>query len=69
MATKVFKDKFKGKVMFSIWNVNENGEKISEKPVVSFGGTKAVAIVRHIKELEKYAQAFSDLEEEKEEDL
>jgi len=52
--TKVFNEEFKGNEMFSIWPVNEEGEKLAEYPIINFGKAKARAILKHIEELKKF---------------
>lgn len=64
MKTKVFKDKYKGQVMFAIYEVDDNGKKLGEKPVVSFGVKKAQAVKSHIVDLEKYVELYGDEVEE-----
>lgn len=49
--TKVFEDEFKGNAMFSIWEVDEDGKRVGDYPIVNFGMTKAKAIVKHNEEL------------------
>ena len=62
MQTKVFENTFNGKPMFSIFEVNEDGEKIGKfnsntgermeaKPVVNMGIKKADLSLKHSKEL------------------
>jgi hypothetical protein len=57
MKTKVFFEEFKGNKMFAIWPVDENGEKIGEYPVLSFGVKKAAAILSHIEELKEFVSS------------
>jgi len=40
--------------MFSIWPVNEEGEKLAEYPIINFGKAKARAILKHIEELKSF---------------
>lgn len=66
MKTKVFTDeKFNGKGMFKVYQVDENGEKAVEfdkqtgkkktkKPIFNFGITKADILVKHAEELKDY---------------
>ena len=62
MRTKVFENTFNGKPMFSVFEVNEDGEKIGKfnsntgermeaKPVVNMGIKKAALSLKHSKEL------------------
>lgn len=52
--TKVFFEEFKGSKMFAIFEVDENGEKTSQWPVVSFGKAKALEIDKHAQELQNF---------------
>lgn len=52
--TKVFIDEFKGHQMFTVWLVDEDGEKVGKYPIVSFGLKKAVAISDHVEELKQF---------------
>ena len=66
MKTKVFTDeKFNGKGMFKVYQVDANGEKVVEfdkatgekktkKPLFNFGITKADILVGHLDELKEY---------------
>ena len=57
MVTKVFENKFGRHNLFSVYEVNEEGEKGNEdKPVVSFGLKKAKAVLENIEELEKFVE-------------
>ena len=62
MRTKVFENTFNGKPMFSVFEVNEDGEKVGKfntntgermeaKPVVNMGIKKADLALKHSKEL------------------
>lgn len=53
--TKVFIEDYKGNQMFSIWEVNEDGEKTKAFPIISFGKTKAEALIKHKFDLEGFA--------------
>lgn len=59
MKTKVFIENFKGHDLFAIFEVDEQDNKIKPTPFVSFGATKAAAIVSHKDELEQFAKARS----------
>lgn len=52
--TKVFLQEFKGNPTFSIWAVDESGNKVGEYPVVSFGKSKASALMDHLGEFKKF---------------
>jgi len=60
METKVLKDKFGSHNLFTVFEVNENGEKLmngeKEKKVVSFGIKKAKAVLEHIDDLKKFVE-------------
>lgn len=58
--TEVFIDEFKGYPVFAIWAVDSDGDKTGGKPVVSFGLSKALSIMRHLDELNTW------IDEEKE---
>lgn len=53
-TTQVFFEKYKGYPVVAIWRVDENGEKLDETPLVSFGERKARAILKHIDEIQKW---------------
>ena len=57
MKTKVFIENFKGHDLFAIYEVDDNDNKLKNTPFMSFGGTKANAIVAHMKELEDFAKS------------
>ena len=52
--SKVLENEFKGQPLFSIFEVDEDGEKCYEKPIVSFGIKKAQHLIVHLKELEGF---------------
>jgi len=52
--TEVFIDEFKGYPVFAIWAVDSVGNKSGGKSVVSFGLAKALAILRHLDEVEQW---------------
>lgn len=52
--TAVFIQEYKGNEMFSIWEVDNDGSATKEFPIMSFGKTKAAAILRHLSDLKKY---------------
>lgn len=54
--TKVFKDTFKGSDCFAIWPVDENDAKVGNYPIVSFGLKKAISIMKHVDELDKFVR-------------
>lgn len=52
MLTKVFTDTYKGHPVIAIWQVDESGNKVGSYPVISFGKSKAIAIISNIDEIE-----------------
>lgn len=57
MKTEIELSKFKGADVFTIWEVDENGER-KNFPVVSFGKKKAEAIVKHIEDVKNFCGAY-----------
>ena len=57
--TKVFIEKFKGREIFKTYEVNEEGEKISEFPLNSIGVTKLKDLVIHHNEVLKFIERNS----------
>ena len=55
MKTKAFLDDFKGHKLFAVWEVDEQGNKLGDFPLVSFGGKKAVALANHLEDFKDYA--------------
>lgn len=53
MKTEIELTKFKGADVFTIWELDDNGER-KKFPVVSFGKKKGEAIVKHLKDLEDF---------------
>ena len=54
MRSKVFIDDFKGHKLFAVWEVDDNGEKVGNFPIVSVGSKKAATILQHLQELQEY---------------
>lgn len=56
VETKVLPSEFNNKQMFSIFVVDEDGEKTDTKgrPIVSMGIKKAQALVVHLEELKEF---------------
>ncbi len=52
MQTRAFKEEYKGHPVISIWNVDDAGNKVGKVPVISFGQTKAIAILNHVADIE-----------------
>ncbi len=59
MLTKVFTDTYKGHPVISIWQVDESGSKVGSYPVISFGKSKAQAIISCFDQIES---AFKSIE-------
>lgn len=59
MKTEIELTKFKGADVFTIWEVNENGER-KKFPVVSFGKKKGEAILKHLTELKDFCQLYTN---------
>lgn len=55
MKTKVFLDEFKGNKLFSVWEVDENDNKVGQYPLVSMGGRKAIALLSHLEDFKDFA--------------
>lgn len=53
MNTKVFADTYKGHPVIAIWQVDDSGNKVGTYPIVSFGKSKAQAILSNIGDIEK----------------
>lgn len=51
---EAFKDEFNGKPIFAIWEVDEEGNKVGSKPVVSMGKVKLQAMVEHIDQARRF---------------
>jgi hypothetical protein len=60
MNTKVFREKFKGQAMFSVFEVDDSGKKKSEKPVVNMGIKKAELLMKHEEEFKEYVRLYGD---------
>jgi len=58
MQTRAFKDEYKGHPVISIWQVDDAGNKVGKLPIISFGKSKAQAILQHIEDIE---QAFDQV--------
>lgn len=52
--TKVFIEEFKGSKIFSVFQVDEQGNKAEDRPVVGIGMRKAKALVKHLNELKNW---------------
>ena len=52
--TKSFDEEWKGHKLFSVYEVDDDGKKIGEKPIVSFGKTKSIALINHVDEFKAW---------------
>lgn len=64
MKTKVFMDEFKGHKLFAVWEVNDQGQKVGDKPLFSLGARKAIALANHLEDFKDYV-ATSRVEQER----
>lgn len=65
MKTRVFLEKFKGYPMFTVWAVNDAGEKIDAYPLFSMGGKKSIALYNHLEDFKAFAKDAVITEESK----
>lgn len=56
MKTKAFLEKFKGYPVFSVWQVDENDQKLGQYPLFSLGTSKAAALLNHIEDFTNFAK-------------
>ncbi len=61
--TAVFVEDYKGKPTFGIWNVDADGDKVGDYPLIAFGLKKAEALIDHRDELEEYVQDLHNEDE------
>lgn len=54
--TKVFIDEFKGNKVFGIWEIDKEGNNVSDRPAFSFGKAKAKLILNHLEELKNFVE-------------
>ena len=54
MKTKVFKEEYRGHKLFTVWEVDEKGEKVEKRPIVSLGRKKSDAIYKHLDEFNNF---------------
>ena len=64
--TKAFFEKFKGYPTFAVWEVDENEKKVYDKPIVSIGTKKALALANHPEEFKQFIEQALKLNKEKE---
>ena len=57
--TKIFVEKFKGYDCFSVWPVDESGNKIGQYPILSMGAKKAAAVLKHMDELKGFVDSHA----------
>jgi len=55
-GTAAFIEDYKGKPTFGIWNVDADGDKVGDYPLIAFGMKKAEALMEHIDDLEEYIE-------------
>lgn len=65
MKTRVFFDTFKNHKLFAIWEIDEDGNKIGQYPILSMGYKKAQALLSYIEDLKTYVDAAKSDEERK----
>lgn len=56
MQTKVFLEKFKGYPTFSVWEVDNSGQKVGSYPLFSLGTKKAIALSKHLEDFKTFAK-------------
>lgn len=54
MKTKAFVEKFGKGVVFAVWEVDEDGNKKGEYPIVSLGRKKLSVLKEYQEEIEKF---------------
>lgn len=59
METKVLAHEYKGHQLFAIFEVDEEGNKHKEIPLISFGFKKAQALFKHLDELKAFVEQNS----------
>jgi hypothetical protein len=65
MKTKAFFEKYKGYPVFSVWEVDESGDKVGAYPLASLGTKKAVALANHLEDFKLFADQANQIETEK----
>jgi len=55
MSTRAGSDEYKGNKLFAVYKEDENGD-IENKPIISFGKTKAQALLNHLDEFEEWCE-------------
>ncbi len=63
MKTTVSIEKFKGSDIFSVWELDDNGDK-KKFPLVSFGKKKGEAVLTHLEELKQFCNGETITTEE-----
>ena len=53
MRTEIELATFKNSPVFTIWEIDENGER-KKFPIISFGKRKGEAIIKHLQELKNF---------------
>jgi len=54
MKTKVIEGDFKGNAIFAVWELDEEGNKKGDRPIVSMGKKKLKAILDHQEEAKQF---------------
>lgn len=57
MKTKVFFDNFKGHLLFAVWEVDPEGNKVGQYPLFSLGAKKAIALANHLEEFKDFVKS------------
>ena len=57
MKTEIELATFKNSPVFTIWELDDNGER-KKFPIISFGKKKGEAIVKHLKELKDFVGIY-----------
>lgn len=66
--TAVFVEDYKGKPTFGIWNVDSEGDKVGDYPLIAFGLKKAEAIMKHEAVLRDYVESGGQAPDEDDEE-
>jgi muconolactone delta-isomerase len=63
MKTKSFFEKFKGKYpTFSVWEVDDSGNKVGDFPLFSMGTRKATALANHLEDFKDFVELVKNSE-------
>lgn len=64
-TTAAFLDEYKGRATLGIWNVDEDGDKVGEYPLIAFGIAKARALVEHLDAIQEFVDTDGALPKRK----